>query len=156
DCSSVLLSLGTPPPGDATQASDRARRERSERDQDRTRDGAGPARGVFTQHAEYFPAPFGAGATREPDLTGRTLVSLVTICAVVADHGDGGASAPSASSPARPTAAGEVGRPAGAAPSPAATGQGGSTRATGPGVGDPPEVWPTGRLLSAAARRVER
>jgi len=23
-------------------------------------------------------------------------------------------------------------------------------------VGDPPEVWPTGRLLSAAARRVER
>ncbi|WP_277051351.1 MarR family winged helix-turn-helix transcriptional regulator [Ruania albidiflava] len=29
-------------------------------------------------------------------------------------------------------------------------------RATGPGVGDAPEDWPTGRLLSAAARRVER
>ncbi|MHB1063657.1 MAG: MarR family winged helix-turn-helix transcriptional regulator [Georgenia sp.] len=28
--------------------------------------------------------------------------------------------------------------------------------APGPGVGVPPEEWPTGRLLSAAARRVER
>lgn len=28
--------------------------------------------------------------------------------------------------------------------------------ATGPGVDEPPEAWPTGRLLSAAARRVER
>ncbi|WP_246465159.1 MarR family winged helix-turn-helix transcriptional regulator [Ruania alkalisoli] len=26
----------------------------------------------------------------------------------------------------------------------------------GPGVAEPPEAWPTGRLLSAAARRVER
>lgn len=30
------------------------------------------------------------------------------------------------------------------------------TAQPGPGVGDPPEDWPTGRLLSAAARRVER
>lgn len=28
--------------------------------------------------------------------------------------------------------------------------------ATGPGVDEPPHAWPTGRLLSAAARRVER
>lgn len=28
--------------------------------------------------------------------------------------------------------------------------------ATGPGVDEPPHEWPTGRLLSAAARRVER
>src|SRR5699024_7444767 len=104
----VLLHLGQLPLGDATEAADREPREQRERDQDRTRDRPGTARGMFTQHAEHFPAQVGAGATREPGLTGRTLVSRVTMCAVVADHGDGGASAPSASSPARPAAAGEV------------------------------------------------